>query len=98
MVDVFEAEKRSEIMSRVRSSGNLATEIRLIRIFRTYGINGWRRNISVFGKPDFVFPKSRLAVFVDGCFGMRARYMEAFLSLIVDSGRKSCGGISSVTD
>jgi DNA mismatch endonuclease Vsr len=28
----------------------------------------WRRNQSVFGKPDFVFPKLKLAVFVDGCF------------------------------
>jgi DNA mismatch endonuclease (patch repair protein) len=55
-------------MSRVRSSGNDATELRLIRIFRLFGIKGWRRNAAVFGKPDFVFPIQRVAVFVDGCF------------------------------
>jgi len=29
-----------------------------------HGITGWR----VFGKPDFVFPRERVALFVDGCF------------------------------
>jgi DNA mismatch endonuclease (patch repair protein) len=29
---------------------------------------GWRRDWPVFGKPDFVFPKIKLAIFVDGCF------------------------------
>jgi DNA mismatch endonuclease (patch repair protein) len=35
---------------------------------RKNGITGWRRNQKVFGKPDFVFWKARVAVFVDGCF------------------------------
>jgi DNA mismatch endonuclease, patch repair protein len=43
----------------------------LIRLFRRHGITGWRRQWPVFGKPDFVFPKLRLAVFVDGCFWHR---------------------------
>jgi len=68
MADVFSKEKRSAIMSGVKSQGNLATEIRLIRIFRDHGIKGWRRHTPVFGRPDFVFPSTRLAVFVDGCF------------------------------
>lgn len=68
MADVFTTRERSAIMSRVRSSGNKATELRLIGIFRMYGIKGWRRNIAIFGSPDFVFPQSRLVVFVDGCF------------------------------
>ena len=68
MADVFAPKKRSEIMSRVRGQGNLTTEIRLIGIFRAYGITGWRRHIAMFGHPDFVFPAARLAVFVDGCF------------------------------
>jgi DNA mismatch endonuclease (patch repair protein) len=29
---------------------------------------GWRRHYPLFGKPDFVFPKLKLAIFVDGCF------------------------------
>lgn len=55
-------------MSLVKSRGNQATEIRLIEIFRSQGIRGWRRHAPVFGKPDFVFSNARLAVFVDGCF------------------------------
>jgi DNA mismatch endonuclease (patch repair protein) len=55
-------------MSRIRSRGNRDTELRLIAIFREHEITGWRRHRPVFGRPDFVFPKLRVAVFVDGCF------------------------------
>lgn len=55
-------------MSRIRGSGNKETELKLIKIFRLHGVTGWRRKAPVFGKPDFVFPMLRLAVFVDGCF------------------------------
>ncbi len=55
-------------MSRIRSRGNKNTELRLIAVFREFGINGWRRHQLVFGKPDFIFRSRRLAVFVDGCF------------------------------
>jgi len=68
MTDVFSTSKRSEIMSRVRSRGNAATELRLARLFRKHAISGWRRHAKVFGNPDFVFRKFRLAIFVDGCF------------------------------
>ena len=68
MPDVFTKAKRSEVMSRIRSRGNRATELRLIALMREHGITGWRRNARVFGKPDFVFPAAKVAVFVDGCF------------------------------
>ncbi|HEX04833.1 MAG TPA: very short patch repair endonuclease, partial [Bacteroidetes bacterium] len=68
MTDVFSKEKRSEIMSHVRGKENLATEQKLINLCRENGIKGWRRNYPLFGKPDFVFPKERIAVFVDGEF------------------------------
>src|SRR2546425_10694202 len=55
-------------MVNVRSSGNVATELRLIAVFRKHGITGWRRRERMFGHPDFVFRHSRVAVFVDGCF------------------------------
>jgi DNA mismatch endonuclease, patch repair protein len=73
MADVFTPAKRSAVMSRIRASGNLDTELRTIEIFHSAGITGWRRNAKVFGKPDFVFQKQRLAVFVDGCFWHRHR-------------------------
>lgn len=68
MADVFSKRKRSEVMSRIRGSGNKKTELALIVFFRRHGFTGWRRRQKVYGKPDFVFRKSRVAVFVDGCF------------------------------
>jgi DNA mismatch endonuclease, patch repair protein len=98
--DVFTKSKRSEVMSRIRSRGNKATELALMRLFRMERITGWRRHLAIRcnsehrrrelggaaagGKclnfktrpsaaqrrvrPDFVFAKRRVAVFVDGCF------------------------------
>jgi DNA mismatch endonuclease Vsr len=71
MADVFTRAKRSAVMSRIRARGNRDTELRMIQIFRATGITGWRRNAKVFGKPDFIFPQGRVAVFVDGCFWHR---------------------------
>ncbi|HEY0864555.1 MAG TPA: very short patch repair endonuclease [Lacunisphaera sp.] len=68
MADFLSKRKRSELMSRVRSSGNKGTELRLIQVFRANGITGWRRGSKLPGKPDFVFQKLRVALFVDGCF------------------------------
>lgn len=59
---------RSVLMSRIRSKGNATTELKLISLLRVARLRGWRRNFSLVGKPDFVFPKQKLAVFVDGCF------------------------------
>lgn len=69
---------RSELMSRIRSRGNADTELALVRVFRAHGITGWRRHVQIrkseIGnrnfkvRPDFVFPRLKLAVFVDGCF------------------------------
>ena len=72
MADVFDAEKRSDIMHQVKSKKNKSTELRLIEIFKQNGITGWRRNYPVKGHPDFVFPKKKIAVFVDGCFWHRS--------------------------
>ena len=68
MSDVFSKVKRSHVMSCIRGRGNKDTELALICIFRKEHITGWRRHHPLFGNPDFVFPKLRLAVFVDGCF------------------------------
>ncbi len=68
MPDVFEKDKRSEIMRHVRSKGNKSTELKLISIFRELGITGWRRGYPVKGHPDFVFLEKKIAFFVDGCF------------------------------
>lgn len=59
---------RSQLMARVRSSGNKTTEERFRRVLREMCIAGWRRNYPLPGRPDFVWPRAKLAVFVDGCF------------------------------
>lgn len=58
----------SALMTRIRSSRNKTTELKFAALLRATKVNGWRRNYPLFGKPDFVFPVARLAVFVDGCF------------------------------
>ncbi|MBG87879.1 MAG: very short patch repair endonuclease, partial [Verrucomicrobiales bacterium] len=80
MPDVFSPSKRSEVMSRIKGKGNVSTEMRLVGLFRESGIKGWRRHLEVSlqkrassrrllrVKPDFVFPRERVVVFVDGCF------------------------------
>ncbi|WP_050023291.1 very short patch repair endonuclease [Verrucomicrobium sp. BvORR034] len=82
MPDVFTPEKRSQVMSLIRSTGNKDTELRLMLLLRAAGIKGWRRHALITVpdtsrhatrpmlkvKPDFVFWKLRVAVFVDGCF------------------------------
>jgi DNA mismatch endonuclease (patch repair protein) len=78
MSDVFSKAKRSEVMSRIRGRGNKDTELVLMRLFRLNQITGWRRHAEVRiqnsavrsfkVRPDFIFPKLRVAIFVDGCF------------------------------
>jgi DNA mismatch endonuclease (patch repair protein) len=67
-LDIFDKQKRSDVMARIRSRGNHATEIRVIALLRAQGLKGWRRGQCVFGSPDFVFRAAKLALFVDGCF------------------------------
>jgi DNA mismatch endonuclease (patch repair protein) len=65
---MFTKSKRSQVMAAIRSSGNRDTELKLASLLKKYGITGWRRNQPVFGKPDFIFRRQKVAVFVDGCF------------------------------
>src|SRR5688572_9652543 len=67
-MDKVSRRKRSQVMATVRSAGNRATELKLVSLFRLESISGWRRRQLLIGKPDFVFRKQRVAVFVDGCF------------------------------
>lgn len=67
-MDFLSKTKRSALMATIRGRRNKSTELRLVRIFREYGITGWRRHVALPGRPDFVFRISRVAVFVDGCF------------------------------
>lgn len=72
-MDMWTVTKRSQVMAKVRSRGNLSTEETLARAFRRLGVTGWRRHLPLrIGNravhPDFVFPRASLVVFVHGCF------------------------------
>jgi DNA mismatch endonuclease, patch repair protein len=67
-MDILTPSQRSARMALVRSKGNKTTELRLIRLMRARKISGWRRGSKLPGRPDFVFPRELVAVFVDGDF------------------------------
>jgi DNA mismatch endonuclease (patch repair protein) len=68
MADIYSKQKRSLIMSAIRSQGNKATELVVVSLLRRNGIHGWRRHLPLPGRPDFTFARQRVVVFVDGCF------------------------------
>lgn len=60
---------RSRIMSLVKPRHGRTTEKRLRAHLVRCAISGWRMNDrDLPGKPDFVFSRAKLVVFVDGCF------------------------------
>ena len=67
-VDKYDKATRSRMMAAVRSRGNRSTEVRLAKLLRKHRLSGWRRQYPIPGTPDFCWPKSRVALFVDGCF------------------------------
>lgn len=61
--------ERSANMRAIRSTGNASTELLMAAVLRSAKISGWRRHYArVAGKPDFYWPRERVALFVDGCF------------------------------
>src|SRR5437870_828251 len=65
-LDPLSAEKRSEVMRRVRSS-NTALELSVRRALHRQGLR-FRLKYPLPGHPDLVFVRARLAVFLDSCF------------------------------
>lgn len=59
---------QSQLMSRIGAKGNKTTELKLVQLLRTAGLTGWRRHQNILGRPDFIWKKQKVAVFVDGCF------------------------------
>lgn len=66
-MDRVTREVRSKIMASVRTSGG-TTEIKMEKLLRLRGAHGYRKQWPIAGKPDFAWPKLRVALFVDGCF------------------------------
>jgi len=64
-MDIFPPEKRSEIMSSI-SGKNTKPELLLRRELHRLGLRYRLHSKDVFGKPDVVFRRHKVAVFVDG--------------------------------
>lgn len=68
MPDVHSAEQRRRNMQAVRS-GNTKAEVSLKAALRAHDLTGYRCSPkNVAGRPDVVFTRWKVAVFVDGCF------------------------------
>jgi DNA mismatch endonuclease (patch repair protein) len=67
MTDVHTQEQRKYNMSRIRGK-NTSPEIKLRKLLFSNGVRGYRIHHNLPGKPDIVFVKKKIAIFVDGCF------------------------------
>ena len=67
MSDIYSAAKRSEIMSRVRSTGT-RPEMLVRRLAHSLGYRFRLHHDRLPGKPDLTFPRHRKVIFVHGCF------------------------------
>jgi DNA mismatch endonuclease, patch repair protein len=73
MADVFTKEKRSEIMSRIRSK-ETGLERAAFAYLRRQGIYFQKHYPRAPGKPDIALPSRKTAVFIDGDFWHGFRY------------------------
>jgi DNA mismatch endonuclease (patch repair protein) len=67
VTDTFTAAERSRIMRAVRSTGT-TPEQKCESLLRSLRLKFSRHPAHLAGRPDFVLPKYRLAIFVHGCF------------------------------
>ena len=70
MADKLDPERRSANMARVRGK-DTDPEMRVRCVAHRMGLRFRLHRKDLPGKPDLVFPKHRLAVFVHGCFWHR---------------------------
>lgn len=67
MTDVLTPEQRRKNMSHIHGK-NTSPELKLRKMLWGAGIRGYRVHYKLPGKPDIVFTRKKIAVFVDGCF------------------------------
>lgn len=67
MTDVLTPDQRKYNMSKIKGK-NTSPEIIIRKLLYSKGIRGYRIHYPLTGKPDIVFIKKRLVVFIDGCY------------------------------
>lgn len=66
-MDVWSKQKRSEVMSKIRSK-DTKPEVILRKTLFSKGYRYRLNNKNLYGKPDIVLKKYKTAIFVQGCF------------------------------
>ncbi len=67
MTDIFDPAQRSAVMRAVKSK-DTAPELAVRRAAHALGLRFRLQRADLPGKPDLVFPRHRVALFVHGCF------------------------------
>jgi DNA mismatch endonuclease (patch repair protein) len=67
MVDILTQEQRKYNMSRIKGK-NTGPEVNLRKLLFAKGVRGYRIHYKLSGKPDIVFTRKKIAIFIDGCF------------------------------
>ena len=67
MTDVLTKAQRKYNMSMIKSK-NTKPEIKLRKYLWSNGLRGYRIHPKLKGKPDIVYTKHKLVIFIDGCF------------------------------
>lgn len=67
MTDNLTSAQRKYNMSRIKSK-NTKLELRLRKLLWRNGVRGYRIHYPLLGKPDIVFIKKKIVIFIDGCF------------------------------
>ena len=70
MTDIVDSKRRSEMMAGIRGR-DTAPELAVRRIAHRMGLRFRLQRKDLPGRPDLVFPRHRLVVFVHGCFWHR---------------------------
>lgn len=83
MADMFTPQKRSEIMSRIRSKETIAEKI-VFKYLRAKKIYFQKHYSRVPGKPDVALPRKKKALFVDGDFWHGRDYKKTVSRLPVE--------------
>jgi len=72
LVDVFTKEKRSWVMSRIRGS-NTKIDLKMKKILSELGYSH-QMYPKMFGNPDFIIKRKKIAIFCDGDFWHGYKY------------------------
>ena len=77
MVNVHTKQQRSFNMSRIKGK-NTQPEIELRKALFKNGHRGFSVSSKIIGKPDIIFTKKKIAVFIDGCYWHKC--MKCFIT------------------